>query len=90
MVLKDFDGLYYINYFDKPETGVDIGLNGELRHIMCLYNIINKYYSQKKSKEIADMNVEIKFSWMKEKYNDTINKLKNKYKDFNSQLINIV
>jgi hypothetical protein len=64
LILKDFDGKYFINYINKLYTGVNIGIKGEQEHLMWLCDIINEL----EKKLDKDDSIKCKYLWLKEKY----------------------
>jgi len=73
LILKDFDGLSYINYFDAIEPELDAGHEEMPEYFECLRNIIINM------EKIADVSVKSKYLWLKEKYNFVISKYKKNY-----------
>ena len=75
LVKRDFDGMYYINYFDAVETELD-GTNEEMPiYLDKLREVIIKLNNSK------SVSVRSKYLWLKEKYNDTLAKYKNDYRN---------
>jgi hypothetical protein len=73
ILIKDFDGLYFINYFDAIESELDTGIEGMPEYFECIRKII-------KSLEKNDsMSVRAKYLWLKEKYNIVISRYKEAY-----------
>jgi len=73
LILRDFDGLNFINYFD----GINyvVGDNyGILVYLKALRNIIIKLREEMSD----DLNLKSKYLWLKEKYNTVLNKYKKK------------
>jgi len=74
MILRDFDGLYYLNYFDI--INYIVGPNyGILTYFKSLREVIINL--QEKAK--VNMQIKSKYLWLKEKYNDLLKKYKRKY-----------
>jgi hypothetical protein len=73
LILKDFDGLNYINYFDAIESELDAGFEEMPEYLDNLRNII------KKMEEIDKFSVKSKYLWLKEKYNFVITNYKKNY-----------
>jgi hypothetical protein len=70
-ILKDFDGLNYINYFNAIES--EEGFEVMPEYFNCLRKIINEMEA------INNTSVKSKYLWIKKKYNDVIESYKNNY-----------
>ena len=64
-LIKDFDGLYFINYFSE----LNMGLNYETEKNDYLTNLTDIMKKMENIKEIA---IKSKYLWLKEKYNKHI------------------
>jgi hypothetical protein len=73
LLLLDFDGLYYVNYFDAIESELDSGIEGMPEYLEWLRKIIEKMGG------IETISVKSKYLWLKEKYNIIIAKYKENY-----------
>ena len=74
LISKDFDGLYYINYFDA--INYVVGENaGVLLYFKALRNIVENLEKCQKD----NMSLKSKYLWIKEKYNRTLKELQKKY-----------
>jgi len=80
LILKDFDGLYYLNYFDAINYIVDQEYGILLYFKPLRENIINL---QKKAE--SDISVKAKYLWLKNKYNTVLKKYKTKYENIKTQ-----
>jgi len=80
LINRDFDGVYYINYFDGINyiVGDEVGLK-------FYFSSINSILSEMKKKN-KDFKIKSKYLWLKEKYNETLSKYKNKYSNKNNKL----
>jgi hypothetical protein len=74
MISKDFDGLYYLNYFEAVNYIVD-KKNGILIYFDLLRKVIVKLDESNKE----NFNNKSKYFWLKEKYNTVLKKYKMKY-----------
>ena len=75
ILLTDFDGLHFINYIDKLETGVDCGLDRKLEHYGYIEKIMNDMEKIKKS------SVRSKYLWLKEKYDFRLDIFNSNYRN---------
>jgi len=75
LILEDFDGISFVNYFDKLYTGVNIGIKGEQEHLMWLSENLKTL----EEKMTEDVRIKCKYLWFKEKYNSRFSIFKNKY-----------
>lgn len=73
---KDSDGMYYIDYFFKAQEELDDPLSEFSEYIGKLGNIIRKGMQASSHPSKAD--IRVKYSWMKEKYNDMVEIVSNK------------
>jgi hypothetical protein len=74
---KDFDGLYYLNYFDAIDHIVTKEYGIPL-YFKPLRKIIMEYQNEAEK----DMSIKSKYLWLKEKYNNVLEKYK---KAFNNE-----
>ena len=77
---KDFDGLHYINYFEKM-----IGVNNSFDDRKNLLDNINKIMNEM---DLNDNSIKSKYLWMKEKLINAHTNLKSKYEDIDFVNIN--
>jgi len=73
LIKKDFDGLYYINYF----SSIDYIFGANDGQLVYLKAFKDKLIDLQK--EINNNSVKSKYLWLKEKYNIAIKNLKRKY-----------
>ena len=64
LISEDFDGIPYVNYFDKLYTGVKVGQKGDQEHLMWLNNNLKALEENMND----DENIKCKYLWFKEKY----------------------
>jgi len=64
LLLKDFDEIFYVNYFDKLYTGAHTGSKGEKEHRMLLHESLKEL--ERNMEE--NVGVKCKYLWFKEKY----------------------
>lgn len=73
---KDLDGMYYIDYFEKAQEELDDPQYDFPTYIDVLGNIIRRGMNASKHPNKAA--IRVKYVWMKEKYNNMVQKSKNK------------
>jgi len=74
IILRDFDGLYFINYFDAIESELDCGFEEMPEYFECFKGIIKELELNE------NISVKSKYLWLKNKFNIVINKYKERYK----------
>lgn len=74
LVKRDFDGMYYINYFDGVESELDNAENDMPLYFNRLRDVIEKL------KLYESASVKSKYLWIKEKYNIALKKYKIEFK----------
>jgi hypothetical protein len=74
LILKDFDGLYFLNYFDAINIVVE-DENG----ILIYFEALRKVIINLERKINGSLGIKSKFLWLKEKYNLILEKYKKKY-----------
>jgi hypothetical protein len=73
LILKDFDGLYFINIFDAIESELDAGIEEMPEYFESLKKIIVSMDTQN------NFSIKSKYLWLKEKYNIHLTKYKKNY-----------
>jgi hypothetical protein len=74
LIVKDFDGLYYLNYFNAINHiyGLEDGI---LSYFKPLRKIIIEYQDKAEN----DLSIKSKYLWLKRKYNSALRKNKEEY-----------
>jgi len=80
MILKDFDGLYYLNYFDTINFIV-----GPNNGILIYFKPFRKIIIELQKKAKVNIGIKSKYLWLKEKYNNLLMKYKKKYINENTK-----
>lgn len=73
LLKRDFDGMYYIDYFEAIETELDNQIEDMPEYLSRLRTIIMKISRMK------NPSIRSKFLWLKEKYNETLGAYKKAY-----------
>jgi len=80
LILKDFDGLYYLNYFDAINYIV-----GQEYGILSYFKPLRKNIIDLQKIAENDMSVKAKYLWLKNKYNTVLKKYITNYKNERTQ-----
>jgi len=80
LIVKDFDGLYYLNYFDAINYIV-----GQEYGILSYFRPLRKIIIDLQKEAENDIGVKAKYLWLKNKYNTVLKKYKTKYKNEKTQ-----
>ena len=80
LLKRDFDGMFYIDYFSVSPNEFDEDWHGLLDHMMVLRELIKRLSHLTRSSSLK-----LKYSWMRQKFNDVSIPLeKSKYSTFNN------
>ena len=64
-MLRDFDGLFFVNYLDKLETGVNCEMYKKQEHLYNIKKIMDNM-------DISIISIKSKYLWLKEKYEERL------------------